>query len=68
MPKRFYVETDGGPTWVGTYTSYQPYTYKVVDAETPDSIQVATHLKGVALAARLNVGDISWEEAQELYN
>ena len=31
--RRYYAESDGGPTWVGHYWSHQPKTYYVVDCD-----------------------------------
>ena len=64
MSARYYAERDGGPSWTGTYTSYQPYVYYVVDAETHERIDCRSELRSKTLAAQLNVGDVQWAEAK----
>lgn len=68
MNKRYVVESDGGPTWTGSYTSYQPITHYVLDTVTKERIQTLTDRKAKALAAMLNTWDLSWEDAVELYS
>ncbi len=68
MTRRYVVESDGGSTWTGSYTSYQPITHYVLDTVTRERIQTLTDLKAKALAAMLNACDLSWDDAVELYS